>query len=360
MGSRIETEKKYFCINNRELLEKIKMLDYKLVSEGNEVDEYFTDINSEYIKKRTCLRIRKSNNNMEITFKGKSKDFSSSFTKLESNFKMEIENYDNFINLFSMLGYYSYTIVNKNRYTYQLKDNEYTYSIMVDNIEDLGGFVEFEIVCENKIIDEDILRSKLNQFVSLFSSLNLEEAKLPYRDFVAIKKYNDILPIKNIKGIHINLDEFLKSYEKDFYSYYKLVMKKEFNTSLKWKEFKDDIYNSMINPDIDRKFNTYFDNLSIQDGMFMVLFELLKQIKNMGLKIILSTNTNETFINSLVSKMSKNTIDKIIYLNNNKAIYNELLKNDIDIKEYFNVSKYNLKETNSLLLIIINNFGITK
>ena len=128
-----------------------------------------------------------------------------------------------------MLGYYSYTIVNKNRYTYQLKDNEYTYSIMVDNIEDLGGFVEFEIVCENKIVDEDVLRSKLNQFVSLFSSLNLEEAKLPYRDFVAIKKYNDILPSKSIKGIHINLDEFLKSYEKDFYCYYKLVMKKEFN-----------------------------------------------------------------------------------------------------------------------------------
>lgn len=34
-------------------------------------------------------------------------------------------------NLFSMLGYYSYTVVNKNRYTYQLKDNDYTYSIMV-------------------------------------------------------------------------------------------------------------------------------------------------------------------------------------------------------------------------------------
>ena len=101
MSSRIETEKKYYCVNNRELLEKIKMLNYKLISVGNEVDEYFTDINSEYIKKRTCLRIRKSNNNMEVTFKGKSKDFSSSFTKLESNFKMNPQNYDNFVNLFS-------------------------------------------------------------------------------------------------------------------------------------------------------------------------------------------------------------------------------------------------------------------
>ena len=110
-------------------------------------------------------------------------------------------------------------------------------------------------------------------------------------------------------------------------------MKKDFNTSLKWKEFKDDIYNSMINPDIDRKFNTYFNNLSIQDGMFMVLFELLKQIKNMGLEIVLSTNTNETFINSLVAKMSKNTIDKIIYLNNNKAIYNVLFSRNLIQKD---------------------------
>lgn len=360
MSNRIETEKKYYCVNNTDLLEKIKMLNYKLVSEGNEIDEYFTDINSEYIKKRTCLRIRKNDNNMEITFKGKSKDFSSSFTKLESNFSMDEKNYDNFINLFSMLGYYSYTIVNKKRYTYQLKDNDYTYSIMVDNIEDLGGFVEFEIVCDKKIVDEDVLKSKLNQFISLFSSLNLDEAKLPYRDFVAIKKYNEIKPNKNIKGIHINLDNFLKNYEKDFYNYYKLVMKSVFNTSLKWNEFKNDIYNSMINPDIDRKFNTYFDNLSIQDGMFMVLFELLKQIKKMGLEIILSTNTNETFINNLISKMSTGVIDKIIYLNNSKTIYSELQKNNVDIKEYFNISRYALKETNSLLLVIINNIDITK
>lgn len=359
MSSRIETEKKYYCSNNRKLLEKIKMLNYKLVSDQNEIDEYFTDIKSEYIKKRTCLRIRKCEDNMEITFKGKSKDYSSSFTKLESNFNMDPKNYDSFIELFSMLGFYSYTIVNKQRYTYRIEDNNYIYSIMVDNIEDLGGFVEFEIISQNNIVDEEELKIRLNKFVSLFSSLDLEEAKLPYRDFVAIKKYNDLKHSNNIKGVHINLDSFLKKYEKDFYNYYKLVMKKEFNTSLKWNEFKNDIYNSMINPDIKHKFNTYFDNLSIQDGMFMVLFELLKQLKEKGLEIILSTNSNETFINNLVEKMSPNIIDNIIYLNDNRSIYNELSKNNINIKEYFNISKCSLKETNSLLLIIINNFVIT-
>ena len=90
---------------------------------------------------------------MEITFKGKSNDFSSSFTKLESNFDMDLNNYENFVELFSMIGYYSYTIVNKKRLTYELKDEKYTYSIMVDNIEGLGGFAEFELLCNSDDYD---------------------------------------------------------------------------------------------------------------------------------------------------------------------------------------------------------------
>ena len=42
----------------------------------HDIDEYFTDINGEYIQNRTCLRIRKTNNkSMELTFKGKSRKF---------------------------------------------------------------------------------------------------------------------------------------------------------------------------------------------------------------------------------------------------------------------------------------------
>lgn len=360
MSNIIETEKKYYCVNNRALLDKIKILKYKLVNEGNEIDEYFTDINSEFIKQRTCLRIRKNNDMMEITFKGKSKDYDGSFTKLESNFNIPLNNYNDFVCLFSMLGYYSYTIVNKKRYTYQLRNNDYIYSIMVDSIEDLGDFVEFEIVCDNKIFDEDNLQKRLNQFVSLFSDLKLEEAKLPYRDFVAIKKYNEMLPRGNVKGLHVNLDFFLKKYEKDFYKYYKFVMKEEFNISLNWKEFKDNIYNSMMNSNVKYKFNTYFENLSIHDEMFMTVFRLLKQIKSRGLEIIFSTNSNKVFIENLFFKVASDVITNVIYLENNRSIYSELKKYNIDIKKYFNIPKCNLKETNSFLLIILNNFDITK
>ena len=355
MSKRIETEKKYFCANSEELISKINSLDFKLVSNSNESDEYFTDINSNYIKNRTCLRIRKTLDNMQVTFKGKSKDFSNSFCKLESNYNVSKDSYNDFINLFSNLGFYSYTIVNKNRYTYRTTDKKYTYSIMVDNIDELGGFVEFELVCEEDTYDEADLRIKLNKFVSKFNDLNLEEADLPYRDYIAIKMYNDYLPKKEVKGIHLNIDLFLKKYEKDFYNFYKSIIH---NSSCKLQAFRGEIYN--VSEDEKEKLNTYFDNIKIYDTNFVIMFELLKQINKLGLKIILSTNCNESFVNTLFNRVfNTKIIDSIIYLNNNKAIYSELMKYNIDLKNYFNVSKLNLKETNSLLLVIINNYGIT-
>ena len=355
MGRRIESEKKYFCIRNDELLNEIKAYKFKLINSGFESDEYFTDINSEYIRNRTCLRIRKTNNEkMQITFKGKSKDFNNSFCKLETNYEVDPEKYNDYINLFSNLGYYSYTIVNKERYTYQKKKDNYSYSIMVDNIEDLGGFVEFEIICEDEDCDLNDIKKKLDEFVNQFSDLNLEEASFPYRDYVAQKLYKQYLPSKGKKGIHLNIDNFLKTYEKDFYNYYKDVMKEYTHTNVKLQGFRENAYK--LTEEVEKKLLEYFDSIKVQDSNFIIIFELLKQLKKKDLHIILSTNSSKIFIDTLLKTIFKNEIiDKIIYLNNNKAAYNELKKYKIDLNYYFNVSKLDLKSTASLLLIIINN-----
>lgn len=354
MNNKIETEKKYYSINNNELVKRINKFGYKLVSKEYQSDEYFTDINSEYIKKRTCLRIRKVGDKNILTFKGESKDFDSSFTKLNLSFETLSNNYDNLIDLFSMMGYFSYVIVNKNRQTYEKQDGSLIYSIMVDSIEDLGDFIEFEISSSRKNIDIDTLREKLNQFVSKFSDLCLEEAYMPYRDYEALKEYNLVLPSKSIKGVHINIDELLKDYEKDFYNYFKSVMK-SVNINVKIKDYKDNKYS--LNKELENKINNYFDNLNIQDSMLIVLFSLLNQLKEKGLEVIMSTNSNKLFIDSLLNKISNNVVDKIVYLNNSKTIYSVLSKNNIDIKNYFNICSSSLKETNSLLLIIINNYS---
>ena len=72
------------------------------------------------------------------------------------------------------------------------------------------------------------------------------------------------------------------------------------------------------------------------------MIELLKKINKLGLKTILNTKCNKTFIENVIFKLADNTFEYIIDKNDNK---------------YFNV-KGDLKEVNSQLLIILNNYKI--
>lgn len=83
MASRIEIESKFFCDEKEKLYEIIKEYGMKEEEKIEEIDEYFTDMDCEYIKNRTCLRIRKTNDKqMELTFKGKSTIFGNTYARI--------------------------------------------------------------------------------------------------------------------------------------------------------------------------------------------------------------------------------------------------------------------------------------
>ena len=95
MASRIELEASYHLGENYEdILEKIKEQNFKLVEDSVEEDTYFTDKNLEFVKSRTCLRTRKTNEDfIELTYKPKTDNNTEKYGKLyidrilfESNF----------------------------------------------------------------------------------------------------------------------------------------------------------------------------------------------------------------------------------------------------------------------------------
>ena len=206
MAKRLEIEQKFY-------FKDIKSF-YNLLSENNltkienenisDSDEYFTDINSEYIKNRTCLRIRTTNNkNMEITFKGKSTSFSNFYAKSENNINIDINDYSNLVDMLGSLGFYSYTTVTKSREVYNKIEDNIEYNVMIDTVEGIGSFIEFELLSDESIGIEN-LTNKLNQFIENFKSLNLEKAMLPYRDYSAKTIYENYL--KNKDTIIIDFD----------------------------------------------------------------------------------------------------------------------------------------------------------
>ena len=315
MKIKVETEKKYYCLEPEKLIELASNLNFKQVKNVVENDEYFTDIDSLYIKNRTCLRIRNNNNeNLEITFKGKSNLLLGQYCKLENNITCGIAEYDNFVNLLSSLGFYSYVEVVKERLIYSFSNDKYCYNIMIDKIKDIGGFVEFEIMSDKEDSRKDELQKELNDFVSKFEILNLEEANKPYRDIVADYIYNKMTNTKNIKNLYINIDSTLLQYYEDFYN-----KNKEVNSNV---------------------INDYLDNLIFDNKKLLVMLELLKKL---NYKIYFTTKVNKLFFTHFFNKLNYE-IDNVIY-------------GDIDNIEEDSlvIDDDNLKETNSKILIMINN-----
>ena len=206
MAKRLEIEQKFYFKDIKSLYDLLSKnnLTKKESENISDSDEYFTDIDSEYIKNRTCLRIRKTNNtNMEITFKGKSINFSNFYAKSENNINIDINDYSNLVDMLGSLGFYSYTTVTKSREVYNKTENNIEYNVMIDKVEGIGSFIEFELLSDESIGIEN-LTNTLNQFIENFKSLNLEKAMLPYRDYSAKTIYENYL--KNKDTIIIDFD----------------------------------------------------------------------------------------------------------------------------------------------------------
>ena len=199
MAKRLEIEQKFYFKDIKSLYDLLSKnnLTKKESENISDSDEYFTDIDSEYIKNRTCLRIRKTNNtNMEITFKGKSINFSNFYAKSENNINIDINDYSNLVDMLGSLGFYSYTTVTKSREVYNKIEDNIEYNVMIDTVEGIGSFIEFELLSDESIGIKN-LTNKLNEFIENFKSLNLEKAMLPYRDYSAKTIYENYLKDKD-------------------------------------------------------------------------------------------------------------------------------------------------------------------
>ena len=348
MKIKVETEQKYYCFNPEKLIEKINELGFNELNKKSESDEYFTDINSEYIANRTCLRIRKTNNSkMEITFKGKSSSLLGKYCKLENNISADIGEYENFVNLFTSLGFYSYCEVIKERLTFEKYDDKYKYSIMIDSLPNIGGCVEFEILSEREDSTKDELNIALKKFVNAFVDLNLKEETRPYRDVVADYIYSKNCPKDKLEDIYVNIDEFIVNYEKEFFKKYKDVIAKETNKSIKWGAFrKDKSLNGILINYIDQ----YLDNLIYDSKELLVAMQLLEMLPQ---KKHFITKTNEVFFTHFFGMLNIE-LDDVIFTKEDSL--NQVIKrNSIDLKHSMILNKKDLKEINSVLLIIMNN-----
>lgn len=337
MASVIEIEEKYFLnqLDENKFNEIILKEKFKELKTIIEEDEYFTDIDSKYIENRTCLRIRRTNDSeMELTFKGKSSRLNSFYAKKESNINLKIEEYNEIIELLTALGYYSYIKVKKNRKRYTKIENDITYNVLVDRIENVGDFIEFEILMDtdnitelNEVELQEKIQKEFKKYIFKFESLKLEPALYPYRDFTAEKIFKKASNFKDKKVLFLDLDGTLINSEKYFFESIKSALNK-YDYNLKKEEYikleleqNDKLFDMLKDKKVVPKelskvefmqdvYNIYSEKfLSVlQDKATLINFELLRQLKEKGIIIYLISTSKRTFINRLIEKLNLNNL----------------------------------------------------
>lgn len=185
----IELEKGFVLNDNHQIKEQAIEKGFKLAHEVEETDTYFTDKDKEFVRTRTCLRIRKVNSEyMELTYKSKSSQDTERYGKKEVNIQIKPTDYEDLVTVLSGLGYIKYVEFTKYRKVYSKKDNNVEYNIMLDNIKGIGDFVEFEIITHEDVSNSE-REKKLADFIDEFNMTNGVEKKKPYRDIA--KEYFD-------------------------------------------------------------------------------------------------------------------------------------------------------------------------
>lgn len=185
----IELEKGFVLNDNHLIKEEAIEKGFKLAHEVEETDTYFTDKDKEFVRTRTCLRIRRIDSKyMELTYKAKSSQNTERYGKKEVNIQIKPTDYEDLVTVLSGLGYIKYVEFTKYRKVYSKKDNNVEYNIMLDNIKGISDFVEFEIITHEDVSNSE-REKKLADFIDEFNMTNGVEKKKPYRDIA--KEYFD-------------------------------------------------------------------------------------------------------------------------------------------------------------------------
>lgn len=170
----------------KKAVKKLKEMGADFKEEIKEKDIYFTCRERDFIKTKECLRIRKKNDCLELTYKGPTTGQmkkKKQFWKPEINLNLNSKEEEEARKMLNCLGFSEVAEVDKNRKKFILGKQE----ISFDNVKGIGWFVEIENTAQNAAERKKALKEN----IGLLKKLGLKEKNIvnePYRDLVIKKR----------------------------------------------------------------------------------------------------------------------------------------------------------------------------
>ena len=152
-----EIEIKARCHDKNSLIEKIVSAGAVHIETREEIDMYFNHPQRDFAKTDEALRLRRIGEKTYLTYKGPKVSVKSK-TRLEE--ELGVENFDSIKKIFLLLGFVEKEKVVKVRSIYHYDKIE----ICIDEVENLGDFIELEIKSEQIKEAEEHLFNIANSF----------------------------------------------------------------------------------------------------------------------------------------------------------------------------------------------------
>jgi len=166
----IEVEIKAYL--NDESLNSFYKLAPTLISSLTQSDVYYDAPNRDFKKTDEALRVRVSNGHAEVTYKGPKIDTETKARK-EINVKVD---YQKFKNILEVLNFKRIKSVDKIRRQYECEG----LSVMIDEVRDLGRFLEVEVLVEDNI------EAAKERIFSLLKRIGLDKEKLTRESYLEL------------------------------------------------------------------------------------------------------------------------------------------------------------------------------
>lgn len=138
----LEIEVKAYADDLKRVEETLKKMDAHFVEKVYEIDTYFNHPARDFAETDEALRIRVAGGKSYLTYKGRKVDVQS---KTREEIEVEIKDADTAALLLTKLGFTPVAVVKKIRILYELGK----FDICLDDVEEVGTFVEIETSGEN-------------------------------------------------------------------------------------------------------------------------------------------------------------------------------------------------------------------
>jgi len=149
----LEIEMKFPVLDFQAIEQRLRSWGASPESPLEEADHYFKAPDRDFAKTDEALRVRRIGTKNRVTYKGpRQPGPAKTRTEIEVGLADDASAADDFCRLLVCLGYRPTAVVRKQRIGYRLQRGSFDLEICLDQVEQLGRFVEVEIVApEDKL-----------------------------------------------------------------------------------------------------------------------------------------------------------------------------------------------------------------